>query len=72
MNIASFTLVMCLGWPILWKIGLVIGGSKTRKNQMKYIEAVFLWFFLPYNGWRVIKNNGDKDIEEFHSLMKVI
>ena len=38
---------------------------------MKYIEAVFLWFFLPYNGWRVIKHNGDEDIEKEHWNIKV-
>ena len=39
---------------------------------MKYIGAVFLWFFLPYNGWRVIKNNGDEGIEQELWSMKVI
>ena len=46
--------------------------QKARKNQMKYIEAVFLWFFLPYYGWRVvIKNKGDELIEILHTHMKL-
>ena len=57
--------------PISVTLLQVSSDPKTRKNQMKYIEAVFLWFFLPYNGWRVIKHNGDEDIEKEHWNIKV-
>ena len=70
LNIASFTLVVFLVLSIFYKFMTVMINSKTRKNQMKYIEAVFLCFFLPYAGWRVI--NGDEYIETEHFEMKVI
>ena len=64
--------VVFLVLSILYRIINALIFPKARKNQMKYIEAVFLWFFLPYYGWRVvIKNKGDELIEILHTHMKL-
>ena len=43
---------------------------ENLKKPIQYLKCLFLWFTVPYNGWKII--TGDKDIEQEHWAMKVI
>ena len=45
--------------------------EEYNKKPLEYLKMIFLWFTIPYNGWKVI-NGGDKDIVGDHWVMKVI
>ena len=80
-NIASLTLVVLLTLPIFLSVMVifldliyhVMKCCKTfssKKKALEYLKFIFIWFTIPYNGWKVI--NGDKDIEVEHWTIKVI
>ena len=57
--------------PIIIRFVGCLADPKLRKNTLNYLEAIFFWFTLPYNGWRLIENNNDENIENQHWFMKV-
>ena len=48
----------------------VVSDPEDNKKPSEYFKYIFMWFTIPYNGWKMI--NGDKDIEDEHWVMKVI
>ena len=48
---------------------LVIINKEDKKKPLEYLKAIFMWFTIPYNGWKVI--TGDKDIVDEHWILKV-
>ena len=45
--------------------------KNSNKKPLEYLKTIFMWFTIPYNGWKVI-NGGDQDIVNEHWFMKVI
>ena len=50
---------------------MVIPFSPRNKEPLVYFEIIFLWFTIPYNGWKMITGE-DEDIVDEHWEMKVI
>ena len=56
---------------IIGSVPAVVSDPKRNKKPLEYLKMIFLWFTIPYNGWKVI-NGGDKNIVEDHWFMKVM
>ena len=73
-NIVSFTLVVFLVLPIILTLVVYIPLTPgLNKIPAQYLKCIFLWFTIPYDGWKVIhKDKFDIDVVSEHWNKKVI
>ena len=51
--------------PIIINFGIIVSVPMFNKKPLEYLKTIFMWFIVPYNGWKMI-NVGDEDIFDEH------